>query len=34
MKSLKEDTYEVWENARYRSIGKKLVYGNRQDFKT
>ena len=34
MKSLKEDTLEVWENARYRSIGKKLVYGNRQDFKT
>tara|TARA_R110000787_G_C13162112_1_gene419725 strand:+ start:50 stop:586 length:537 start_codon:yes stop_codon:yes gene_type:complete len=33
MSSLSEDAMEVYENAPYRSIGKKLVYGNRQDFK-
>ena len=34
MASLDDDTMEFWDNAPYRSIGKKLVYGNRQDFKS
>ena len=33
MSSLSEDAMEVYDHAPYRSIGKKLVYGNRQDFK-
>ena len=33
MSSLSEDAMEVYEKAPYRSIGKKLVYGNRQNFK-
>tara|TARA_R110002012_G_scaffold76687_4_gene193887 strand:- start:2256 stop:2822 length:567 start_codon:yes stop_codon:yes gene_type:complete len=33
MSSLSEDSSEAYDNAPYRSIGTKLVYGNRQQFK-
>ncbi len=33
MASLSEDSLEFWENAPYRTISKRLTYGNRQDNK-